>query len=228
LKLFGIFEELDQLLHFFFGFFHAGYVFEGNLVFLLIEHAGFAFAEVHGSFARHFDLGAEEEVENDEEEEDRDEADEGGGEEVGLGMDRVDDVFVFEEFFQLAALEGKEDGGAELRHDLRVAGRVGFFVEAFDGFRLASFLHHNGERLFGGRNDAAFFENAQELIVGQLIALAHGTAAEEEGTPDEKEGDGKQNQTAPIDLWVLVRILFALLRVFWRGIGRISHEKKRV
>lgn len=63
LEFFGIFEEFDDFLNFFFGFLAAGYVFESGVFGVLGEEFGTAFTEGHGAFAGHADLSGEEEVE---------------------------------------------------------------------------------------------------------------------------------------------------------------------
>ena len=62
LKLLWIPEELDEFGDFLLGLFNASHIFEGDLVAVLGEHFGPAFAKAHGSATCSFDLLANEEV----------------------------------------------------------------------------------------------------------------------------------------------------------------------
>jgi hypothetical protein len=60
LKFLRVLEEFDQFGNFLLGFLDAGDVLEGDLVAVLVQHPGLAFAEAHGAFAGHLDLADEE------------------------------------------------------------------------------------------------------------------------------------------------------------------------
>ena len=45
----GVFQEVDDFFHFFFGFVATSYVGKSNLIGVFIEHAGFAFAKAKGT-----------------------------------------------------------------------------------------------------------------------------------------------------------------------------------
>ena len=71
LEALRISEELHDFLHFILRLLDARHVLEGHLVLIASHHAGLGLAEVHRPLARHADLLAEEEIEDEQEEQDR-------------------------------------------------------------------------------------------------------------------------------------------------------------
>ena len=57
-------------MHFILRLFDTSNVLEGDAIFILREHARFRFAEIERTLARHLDLRAEEEVEDDQKQND--------------------------------------------------------------------------------------------------------------------------------------------------------------
>src|SRR5581483_7264329 len=162
LEFLGIFEEINQLGDFLAGFLDAGDVFESDFVFLLVEHAGAAFAEAHGAFAGHFDLAEDEEINDGEDEEEGQE---------GVDDDAPEDIVIID----VPELAGVDE------EVLYFVGHIRFKLELALDF-MAVLVHLDGAVLAGdvvGAGDALdvgglkpvnnFAGFGDDEVVGQLL-----------------------------------------------------------
>ena len=215
LEFFRIAEEVNQFGDFFPRLFDPGDILEGDLVFVPRHHAGFAFAEVESTAAGHFELRAEDEIQNDEKEENREKSDECGGEEIGFRADGRSDAGFGHLLFQGFAVEGHEDGGAEGNEAFLGFGRRRngdhFAVVARNGLGVAAFFDHELDRLFLGGDDFSLGQEGREFRVGKLVDLGEVPSAENEGAADEGESDGEEKESSPIELGVGVNAAGALI-----------------
>ncbi len=207
LEFLRVFEELDEFLDLVLRLLDTGHVLEGDAVFILREHAGLRLAEVQRALARHFDLRAEEEVEDDQKENDRQEADQGRGEEVGFRADGRGDARFAEGLLNFRAVELGEDRCAEGHWGFLAGGRGGELGLALEILGVAALLDDELEGRLGGREDFALFDHLQEFRVLDLFDLGEIVSTEEERATDESEGDGEENEAAPVQLRVLSTVL---------------------
>ena len=135
----GIAEEIDYFVELFLGLLDAGDIFEGHLVAVHGEEAGFAFAERHGTATGGFHLLAEEEEEDADDEKEGQEGEEDAFEVIGGAIvARIGG----EQLFQIIAEDGNGNGDAEGR---------GF--EFFTGWILG---HHHVRDDLAAANDDGF------------------------------------------------------------------------
>jgi hypothetical protein len=215
LEFFRVTEEVDQFGDFFPRLFDSGDILEGDLVFVPRHHAGFAFAEVESTAAGHFELRAEDEIQNDEKEENREKSDECGGEEIGLRADGWRDADFGQLFFQGFAVEGHENGGAEFDEAFLGFGRRRdgdhLAVVTGNGLGIAAFFDHELDRFFHGGDDFAFRQEGGEFRVSEFVDLGEVPAAENEGAADEGESDSEEKKSSPAELGVRITAAGALI-----------------
>ena len=172
MELLGILQKFDQFLNLVLRFFDASDIFESDAIFIFRKHSSLGLAKVQRALARHFDLRAEEEIEDDEEKNDRQEANDGRCEEVRLGSDRWSDAGFAEGLFDF--------GTVELCENRRVEGNGNFlagcwrrkFEFALEILRVATFLNDELEGRLGTDNELALLHQLDEARVLDLLDLS--------------------------------------------------------
>jgi hypothetical protein len=158
LKLFGVLEELDDLLDFFLGFLHAGDFLERHLVLVAAEHAGARFAEAHGAFAGHLDLADENEIQQDDKSHERRRREQQVHPELVGRLELERDLVIIEEPLDVVA---PDNLGRKLAGLLRAVG-LGLFVIALDGLDGVTAAVHRGLL------DGTLLDQGAQLAVGRF------------------------------------------------------------
>jgi hypothetical protein len=79
-------------------------------------------------------------------------------------------------------------------------------------------LDHQLQRRIRRGYDLALFHELKESGVLDQLGLGKTISPEKKGTPYEGKCDGKEDKTAPIQLWILTPVLALAVVIGWFGI----------
>ena len=231
LKLFRVFEELDEFLDFLLGLLDTGDVLEGDLVAVLGEHFGAALAKAERTAAGAANLLADEEVKHRQNERERqEEAEE--RKVIRIMRGDHDELVSVEQFLKrlflildvdldlkrtrgarggLGSRRG-DDGGLRCLRESAVRGLrsgggcFGFVEEAsLNNLTRGGIGVHEAEGLFA--IDEIVFDELFELRVVQLGTA--GSVAVVERAAEEEDGDAEKDEATPVELGLRVAAVAA-------------------